>query len=380
MKRILIVTPSLRHGGTNRSLWNFLNTKDGESYSVDILAMEHDGPYQDKFKRFSLLPENKLLASLFSPENTIGFRKIERIYYKVLFKIILRGNRQRLFRIVARHIDSKKYDAVVAFQEGLTTEFVSCLSAQKRIAWVRCDYENYLRLANRTNETALYNCFDRIVCVSQYTAKVFASHYPHLCDRICSIYNIIDACGIIESSKNDIQDDLFSSDRFTLVSVGRMDAVKRFAAIPYIAKELINSGCDFRWYIIGSGGVEEQHVRNAIKECDVMNEVVLLGSRDNPYPYISAADVLVCPSSTEACPNVVNEAKILHIPVVTADFASAPEYIEHNRNGVIVPLENMANTIRRLYKDTSYYGTLKKGVSSFTYDNDKISRELDLLF
>ena len=380
MKRILIVTPSLRHGGTNRSLWNFLNTKANKSYLVDILAMEHYGPYQEKFKQYTLLPENQLLSSLFTPKNATGLKKVRKIFYKALFKIVLGGNRQRLLYTVARHIDSNKYDAVVAFQEGLATEFVSYLSVKKRIAWVRCDYSNYLRLANRTNEAALYNRFDHIVCVSQYTASVFESFYPHLRERIRSIYNIIDASGIVKSSRTNIRDDLFSADHFTLVSVGRMDAVKRFASIPHIAQQLKEKGCDFRWYIIGAGGTEEQRVRHAIKECDVIDKVILLGSRDNPYPYIAAADVLVCPSSTEACPNVVNEAKILHIPVVAADFASASEYIKHNANGVIVPLENMANTIYLLYSDISYFETLKNGISSFIYDNNKISRELDLLF
>lgn len=379
MKHILFVTPSLRHGGTNRSLWNFLNTQTKGDYTVDILAMEHYGPYWEKFNQFNLLPKNKLLASLFPFTDATGVNRLVEIYHKLLFKTIFFGNRRRLLRAVAQHFDSEKYDVVVAFQEGLASEFVSYLPAKKRIAWVRCDYSNYLRLAKRSDESAIYDRFDHIVCVSKYTAGVFSSHYPHLNDRVHSIYNIIDTAGIIETAKHPITDRRFITDKFTFISVGRMDAVKRFAYIPRIARHLKDNGCDFRWYIIGSGGTEETRVQQAIADCGVEEQVILLGSKNNPYPYIAAANILVCPSRTEACPNVINEAKILHVPVVAADFPSAAEFIEHGINGEIVSIDLIAESLFRLYTDAAYYQELKDGISSFAYDNTVIHRQLDNL-
>ncbi len=380
MKHILIVTPSLKHGGTNRSLWNFLNTKSNEKYTVDIMAMEHNGPYREKFGKFNLLPENKILASIFSPSEFFGIRKYVKLFYKLLFKTIFHNSKSKVFSAVARRMNFEKYDVAVAFQEGLATEFVSYIHTNKRVAWVRCDYSSYLRLANKTNEANVYEKFEHIVCVSKYTSGVFSSYYPHLSERVRTIYNIIDTKGIIETSRDEIQDVQFSSDGFTLVSVGRMDAVKRFTAIPGIAASLKANGCAFRWYIIGSGGTEEKLVRKAVIENNVTNEVILLGTRNNPYPYIASADILVCTSSTEACPNVVNEAKILHVPVVAADFASALEYIENGVNGIVVSIDNMAEIIKHLYYHKQDYERLKNGISSFTYDNCVISEELDSLF
>lgn len=379
MKKVLIVTPSFNHGGTNRSLWNFLNTKQSEDFEVSILAMNHCGPYKEKFSKYNLLSEIPALSALFPMVNLHGIAKLKRIAWKLVYKVIFRSNSQRLFGWVSKKLKKCNFDVVAAFQEGMTTEFASYIPAKKRLAWVRCDYSNYLKLANKTDELEIYGKFDKIVCVSKYTAGVFGNCYPGYKDKVMPIYNIIDTDGIIETSKNDVFDESFKNDKFTLVSVGRMDVVKRFKYIPEIAKVMKDNNCDFRWYIIGAGGTEEPNVKEKIAEHNVGDCVILLGQKNNPYPYIANSDVLVCPSITEACPNVVNEAKILHIPAVAADFPSAPEYIDSGINGVISTMDNMASTLTRLCLDKEYYNSVKSGISTFEYKNDEIRKSLERL-
>ena len=186
--------------------------------------------------------------------------------------------------------------------------------------------------------------------------------------------------GIIKSSKENTDDVRFANDKFTLISVGRMDIVKRFVCIPEIARKIKEQGCSFRWYIIGAGGTEEEKVRSEIEKNGVSEQVVMLGAKNNPYSYIARADVLVCPSITEACPNVVNEAKILHVPVVAADFPSAPEYIENKVNGIISPIDRIADEVVELYNNEEFYAKIKTAISGFEYLNDGIRQQLDDLF
>ena len=54
----------------------------------------------------------------------------------------------------------------------------------------------------------------------------------------------------------------------------------------------------------------------AISDHSVENEVICLGNKTNPYPYFKVADLLVSTSSSEACPMIFNEAKILNLPVM----------------------------------------------------------------
>lgn len=370
MKKILIVIPSFGHGGTNRSLWNLLNSSIEKKYNFQIMSMDHRGAYRERFAKYKLLPESKLLTALTSLGTAKGVNKLVRVFSKVFYKLFLGGKKQRLYKAVGEKLAKHKFDIVIAFQEGTATEFASYIPANKHIGWVRCDYSNYLRLAKKTDEIDIYKKYNNVVCVSKYTAKVFSNYYPDISDRVSAVYNIIDTKGIKETSLQEIDDDRFDTDLFKIVSVGRMDAVKRFVRIPEIARKLKEQNCKFKWYIIGDGGTEAPKVKEEIEKNDVADTVILLGAKSNPYPYIANSDILVCPSITEACPNVVNEAKILHVPVIAADFASAPEYIENCVNGIISPIENLSDAVLNMYFNKELYDSIKQEIDKFEYQND----------
>lgn len=380
MKKILVIIPAFNHGGTNRSLLNFLNTIDRTRYSIQILTMYFSGPYKEKFAHFDLLPEDFSLSPVFSfgnPFRDLGVLKgIRRLIWKIIFKTVFRKKEKKLFRFASRKYSKQGYDVVIGFQEGKASCFASEIKTEKRIAWVHCDYSNYLKITNAIDEREIYERFQHIVCVSEYTASVFRGIYPILTHRTVALHNLIDADGIIKASNDRVD---FAHDCFTLISVGRMDPVKRFACIPKTAQLMKNNGCIFKWYIIGSGGEEYENIRKNIVSYGIDNEVILLGAKNNPYPYISASNLLVCPSYSEACPNVVNEAKVLHIPVVAANFPTAKEYIDNEINGFIVPIDEMADILIRLCKDRQLYARVKAKIEGFIYDNDKIIRQIEAL-
>ena len=100
-----------------------------------------------------------------------------------------------------------------------------------------------------------------------------------------------------------------------------MSPQKRFSEIPAIADKLRNSGCSFKWYILGGGNTYNEYdklVQN-IKNKHIEDFVICLGEKLNPYPYIAHSDLVVNTSYIEACPRVVIESKIIKTPVVCAD-------------------------------------------------------------
>ena len=68
--------------------------------------------------------------------------------------------------------------------------------------------------------------------------------------------------------------------------------------------------------------------------------VILLGKKENPYPYIKACDIYVQPSRYEGKSITVREAQILCKPVAITNYPTAPSQIEDGVDGVIVPLDN----------------------------------------
>ena len=88
--------------------------------------------------------------------------------------------------------------------------------------------------------------------MSEYTKDIFTSLIPSVKNKTLAIHNFIPSNRIIELSKNDI--DLPTDDSvFIIVSIGRLDPVKRFNLIPSISRNLVNRGCVFQWFIIGGG-------------------------------------------------------------------------------------------------------------------------------
>ena len=82
---------------------------------------------------------------------------------------------------------------------------------------------------------------------------------------------------------------------------------------------------------------------------------------------------------SEACPYVINEAKILGTPVVCADFGSAKEFIENSVNGFYVPIETMASVIIRLAQNDSNLNLMRDNLWGFKYDNARIMNQIDAL-
>lgn len=383
MTRVLFITSGLTHGGVNKALLNLINLIDNEKYSFDIFPIYREGPYRELFGKYSIIPVDKILPALF-PFNIIFRGRLRHAETDcMLFDSLTRMAIHLFPKTYAKRIDRLlspgEYDVVVSFQEGYTTEFATYIKARRHITWVHCDYSRYIE-ARKKDESKIYNKFDSIIAVSEYTASVLKRHIPTAAGKVVAIHNFIDQNGITELSNEETADERFTDSPFKLISIGRMDPVKRFSLIPGMAKKLKAKGIPFKWYIIGDGGAEKSKVEDAIKENQVEDEVILLGAKNNPYPYIKSSSVLVCPSSSEACPNVVNEGRILYIPVIAADFPSAGEFIVSGQNGFISPVDGIPEVLEKLYTDKTLYNTIIGNIQDFRYDNESNMRRIKAIF
>ena len=110
---------------------------------------------------------------------------------------------------------------------------------------------------------------------------------------------------------------------------------------------------------MGGGSAEDtDKIKTAIESNGVMDKVIMLGARTNPFPYLKRANLLVSTSESEACPMIFNEAKILGTPIVSANFGSAHEFIKQGVDGYISSIEEMHNTISKLIEDKDEYSIL----------------------
>ena len=388
-KRLLFVLPSFTFGGTVFSTLNMISLLDKEKYDINVFAMTHEGPVSEYYKGYCVLPEIMELSLLFGHLNKEknAFRKMRAACLKLADRICTSLGvdfKLHLYRKYAKKLQSQGFDYVASCQEGYSTKFVSCFTGVIKIAWFRSEYfvfKDQLSEYERGLQRAIYHTFDKIVCVSQITRDDFVHFFPDLDSRTFAIHNIQNTMEIEGKGSMPVSDPLDES-VFSIVSVGRIAPQKQFHRIPEIAAKLKENGCQFRWYIIGDGnsGGENDKLQSNILKYNVSKEVICMGSRLNPYPYIKSAKLCVNTSYYEACPRVVIEAKILHTPVICADFSSAKEFVTTGVDGYVDKLEKIHTIIADLIDDKSLYQSIKDNCDKYVFNSQEIADQLNKLF
>lgn len=371
MKQLLFIVPNFETGGTLTSLINVLSLLDRDKYASYVYAITRFGSLKDEIrKRATIIGDNESGRN----DNIKSIRYHLFRLAKNVFKIFRRFGLDLTNLILQREaakIGKQGFDYVIAFQEGTATVMASFFNQSKKIAWVRSEYSRYLQLNHCAPELDLYNKFNTIVCVSDASRDVFVKCCPELEGNTVRVYDVLDAQRIKNLSQI-IVSDMPEDRKFTIISIGRLDPVKRFSLIPPIAYNLKKRGIVFRWYILG--GAQETNksegmlIQNKIREYGVEDVVVMLGRKTNPYSYLRRSNLLVSLSSSETFNYTLTEAKIMGVPVVTTDYSCAKESIRHKDEGIITSLDGLQGAIEEIIFNEELYDHMKKVLSEYQYD------------
>lgn len=385
-KRILFCIRDFNHGGIPKSLENLLSLIDRDKYDITVFCAWQDGYYKHVFDKYSVLPKDKLLYWFCVNYKSLhGIKLLKALVVKLVAKLCLKLHYDIFdiyLRKMARRLSAtEKYDVAVAYAEGWITDFVSYMdSVNRKIAWIHMDYKRVLAYEKGKNYADVYSKFDYIISPCKFSAQSFIDVHPDLADKVRAIKNTLDVDSIKCNATAEITGFSFPKDSFSIVSVGRICYEKQFYEIPRIVNDVSKSYSRFKWYIIGAGSdVEVNVLKDNIKKYGVEDYVVILGAKDNPYPFISACNVVALLSISETFSYVAYEAKILGVPIISTDFGAAYEIVENN-TGVVVPKDNFASELTRLMCDSAYYNQLRLGVKNYRYDNAGILCEIETLF
>jgi len=242
---------------------------------------------------------------------------------------------------------SDTYDLAVAYIEGASTYFLADkVKAGKKAAFVHIDYERagYTPFMDRD----CYGKMDRIYVVSKGVEEKFCNTYPEYRKKVRLFRNLLNKDEIIEMANigTGFTDDF---DGIRLVTVGRLHYQKGYdVAVEALAK-ITKDGYNVRWYVIGEGP-ERVRLEKLIKKYGLESSFILMGRKDNPYPYVKQADIYVHASRYEGKSIAIEEAQILGKAIVASDCTGNSEQIVSGHDGVLFPLnaENIANEIKWL--------------------------------
>jgi glycosyltransferase involved in cell wall biosynthesis len=391
-KRILIAMQYMEIGGVERSLLGLLDAFDHSRFEVDLFLYRHSGELMKFIPReVRLLPEIAAYTTLTRPIAAIvreGYPGIAwgRLSAKIRARIFgLRrtaGENCAIYQYVAdattRFLPpiapDTEYDLAISFiaPHNIVRDKVR---ARRKIAWIHTDYMNIAIDTKR--ELLSWSAYDHIAAISDDVRKRFIEHFPTLGAKVTVIENILSADSIKKQAS--LEHPALKGD-ISLLTVGRFCHPKAFDNAVRICAELISCGVPVKWYAIGYG--DRAPIDDAIRECGMEDHFVILGKKENPYPWIAACDIYVQPSRYEGKAVTVREAQILSRPVVITAFATSASQLRDGFDGVIVPMDvaGAARGIRELINNPALQKHLRCNCAASDYSSaGEIEKIYDLI-
>ncbi|WP_080777667.1 glycosyltransferase [Chryseobacterium phocaeense] len=329
-KKILIRIGSLRHGGAEKVLVNFLKNLPEDKYEVDLLINLYTGMYIKE------VPSWVKLHYLLKGEmiTTNKPHEIPVKAFRVLYQKMFLWFPALLYQFILKN---KKYDVEIAAIHGMYRELLSSPQKDsKKIIWIQNDIFN---LKEYTSDviSQLFK-FDRILVISNKLKEEMqkAAKNDGQKQAVIKIFNPIDKDDTLKKANTAIDDYPFANDIPTFISIGTVYPQKGYDRLLDVHKRLINEGLKHQIIIIGDG-FDFEKTRTQLNELGLQETVKMLGFRSNPYPYLKKADFYVMSSRHEGFPTIIAEALILNKPVVSTDVSGIKDLLQDGKLGLITP-------------------------------------------
>ncbi len=290
--------------------------------------------------KVNLLPEVKELSYIReSLTDKIKHGAFYSAWRRIVDGLAKIGNETSWGKIVDRFVPNftEQYDIALGFAIPFDV-ILRKVQAKIKVGWIHTDYASYSE-TRKEQIRQLYFGLDYVAAVSTACADSFSMAFPEYADRVIVIENILSE-RVVKGRADafSVENAMLNDGTVKLLTMGRFCYAKRMDEIPAICKELIATGHQVHWYLIGYGS-DEVLIRQRIEEAQVEDYVILIGKQENPYPYIKACDFYIQPSRFEGKSVAVREAQMLEKPVIITNYPTAQSQLEHNVDGIIVPMD-----------------------------------------
>ena len=364
MKSILFMLINMNIGGTEKALINMLHELQKEKYKVTVLLLEKYGgflnqipdwvevKYLDEYKNMKKYinePPQKIFKELLIKKEYINAFNLFLSYCISKLKDDISYYYKYLLKDVS---DLEEYDIAVAYagpMDFITYFIANKIRAKKRVQWIHFDISK-IGFNKRFAEN-MYSKFDKIFVVSEEGKNKLNLLIPRLSDKTEVFFNIISSTFIKNMSENEEGfNDNYNGIR--ILTVGRLSREKGQDITISVLEKLLKQGYEVRWYCIGEGNMRKE-LEDMIKNKNLQDNYILLGSKRNPYPFMKECDIYVQSSRHEGYCITLAEARCFNNPIITTNFTGANEQIRNEKTGLIVNFnqDEMYTAIKRIIKD-----------------------------
>ncbi|MCW9130893.1 glycosyltransferase [Bacillus paramycoides] len=390
-KNILFVINNLNCGGAEKALISLLETINYSMYNVDLFLFKHEGLFFRKIPQQVNLLEEPFEYQYFDMSmkkaiiRCIQKGRIDIALSRVCAGYIFKSEKnrarceQRVWKYISKSVKriNKKYDIAIGYLEKNPIYFcIDKVNAKKKIGFIHNDYDELGMDPNIDME--YFSKLVNIVTVSEECANVLKQRFPMYKKKVKVMHNIVSPNIINKMSLEKID---MKHKEIKIVSVGRLNYQKGFEMAIEACKELVDNGYKITWYVVGEGE-ERALLESVIEENNLQGTFILLGIKENPYPYIREANIYVQPSRFEGKSIAIDEAKILHKPIVVTNFSTAKDQIKNEENGIIVEMNPFAISegIKKLIDNEELRNKLTSNLSKENLGTESEIEKLYTLF
>ena len=267
-KKVLLFVPSLKYGGGAPKVTSSLTFELAEKYEVSILSLfQFPKNYPHLGKYYSLKAKSHFIGVL------LRIFKMYKIIKSISPDIIITFMTFTSYWIIPiKYLFKIDIPLIVGINTNPNRQY------KKRI------YFKYLiRFLFPLKKV------NALVPVSRDLKKIFHHKYKVDNNKIIPIYNGVDIEKIRRLAKekiDDFKDEFNNEEIFKFLTVGRLSGEKGHIYLIEAFSKVIKNIPNSMLFIIGEGKLRMK-LTNFILEKKLENNVILLGSRQNPYKYIS---------------------------------------------------------------------------------------------
>lgn len=339
MKKILFVDNNLKIGGIQKALVNLLN-EIADEYEITLALFTDKGEYRKQ------LPKNINIVYVGGKLKILGLNQSEARQEGTLCALSRGacalfskefGNAMPIHLTVGHKKYFSQYDYGISFMQmapkkqffGGTNEFLlNCVEAKRKIGFIHGDFRQYGGDVEYAGKQ--YRRMDRIAACSQGCAEALLSVLPDLRGKVFTVRN----CSPYDEIRllADHDPPVYKDDEINLITVARLSEEKRIDRALMAAAYCIENGVRLHYHIVGDGP-ERARLEQMAEQRNIAHCVTFYGNQENPYRFMKNADLFLLTSCHEAAPMVFDEARCLHLPVLTTETTSTDEMIVRQHAG-----------------------------------------------
>jgi glycosyltransferase involved in cell wall biosynthesis len=324
-KKLIIFHPYSNLGGADRNLYRLINNLDLKKFSITFISLERSvlNKELDKKINFINLKASRSLYVIFE------LRKILKYYIKdkhIYEKIIL--------------ISNQNFANIISFFSSFNLINIKKIFIERNHLDELNYYDGFFKFLKKQIIKVLmkitYKKADKVIAICNELSKDLSYHINR---SVQTIHSPSYDKSIFKLQHKKIKFK-FRKNNIYLINISRFSEYKGQIDILKATNLLFHKYKNLKLILIGYGEYKKKLIK-FIKNNNLEKNVTIIDNCSNPYPYLRKSSLFIFASNYEGFPNVLNEALMLNVPVISSNCKSGPrEILLNGKGGDLFPKKN----------------------------------------